>query len=118
MCFAANAKELVYYFSYAKEANYITDAGTTAHSDRYSLTPTGWEETQRLPTLESSDAFVAMSFAKDSPLLKQAWQDAIKPALEEDAGYRPSGLTRSATWATSCSRSSPGSKKAGLSWPT
>ncbi len=88
LCFAANAKELVYYFSYAKEANYITDAGTTAHSDRYSLTPTGWKEAERIPTLESSDAFVAMSFAKNSPLLEQAWKDAIKPALEEDAGYK------------------------------
>jgi nucleoside 2-deoxyribosyltransferase len=88
VCFAANDYELTYLAGCATELHYVSDEGTTRGSICLTLTPTGWEEVQRLPTLESADAFVAMSFAKDSPLLKQAWEDAIKPALEEDAGYK------------------------------
>ena len=88
VCFAANADELTYLASCATELHYVSDEGTTCGSICLTLTPTGWEEVQRLPTLESSEAFVAMSFAKDSPLLAQAWEQAIKPALEE-AGYKP-----------------------------
>lgn len=87
LCFGASVHELFYFAKYAEELQFVADDGTTRGSYRLTLTPQGWEEVNRIPTLESSTAFVAMSFSKDA-LLRQAWEQAIKPALEDDAGYK------------------------------
>jgi len=88
VCFGANPDELSYFVRCAEDLKFVSDHGETQDSFSLKLTPKGWEEAQHLPTLESTDAFVAMSFANDSAPLKQAWEQAIMPALEEDAGYK------------------------------
>ena len=76
--------------SYAKKAGFLIKQESNEHKPRYWLTPKGWEETRRIPTLDSPYAFVAMSFSKKSEhagLLSQAFEKAIEPAIEDDAGY-------------------------------
>ena len=89
VCFAANSNEFEFYAWYAKEMSFIEvmQEGGGSGVFRYRLTPKGWEETRRAPTLDSPYGFVAMSFSKDNPLLAQAFDKAIKPAIEDDAGY-------------------------------
>jgi nucleoside 2-deoxyribosyltransferase len=89
VCFAADASELDYYFLYAKSGGYIAGdrEGTQYHAK---LTPSGWEEATRTPTIESPNAFVAMCLSKDTPhaeLLERAYPEAMKPAIENDAKY-------------------------------
>lgn len=95
ICFAANRDEFGFYAQFIKEAGFVD--GQRAESAleelgdyHYWLTPKGWEEIERIPTLDSPNAFVAMSFTKDGeygPLLTQAFEQAIMPAVEQDAGY-------------------------------
>jgi hypothetical protein len=91
ICFAANAEKFGFYLRYIKNAGFVDehDSGGHAHH-QYCLTPGGWQEAGRVPTLESPHAFVAMSFADDGkfgPLLRRAYDEAIMPAVELDAGY-------------------------------
>ncbi len=86
-CFAANEEEFNYLLQYAVDAKFIE---VRIHGTEYRLTPKGWQEAERIPTLDSPYAFVAMSFAKDSDnatLLRLAFEQAIQPAIEEDADY-------------------------------
>ena len=80
-----------FYTRYATNAGFLEehDSGTHVQS-QYCLTPKGWQEVERIPTLESPYAFVAMSFSKEGSrgaLLTQAFEEAIKPAIENDSGY-------------------------------
>jgi hypothetical protein len=89
VCFAADTFELHYYFRYAIDVGYIKG---TSEPPAYeaTLTPKGWEEATRTPTLDSPNAFVAMCLSGDVPhadLLKQAFSEAITPAIEKDAFY-------------------------------
>ncbi len=94
ICFAANAEEFELYLRYAKDAGFL-EVGShglprEGIPDEYRLTVNGWEETRRIPTLDSPYAFVAMSFSKEGErgtLLTKAFDEAIRPAIEEDAGY-------------------------------
>jgi hypothetical protein len=92
ICFAENAREFKFYIQYAKEAGYVNEEFVNQRTGyQYWLTPKGWEETRHIPTLESPYVFVAMSFSKEnqfSKILTQAYDEAIKPAIEEDAGYQ------------------------------
>ena len=92
ICFAVNQEEFEFYLSYAVDAGFLEEHRSEVHVQRQvCLTTKGWEETRRIPTLDSPNAFVAMSFTKDGPhgaLLSRAFEEAIKPAIEEDAGYR------------------------------
>lgn len=89
VCFAADLDELHYYFQYAVDIGYIRgDWDVKAHNAM--LTPKGWEEASRTPTLDSPNAFVAMCLSKDVPhaaLLEKAFLEAIRPAVEDDAKY-------------------------------
>jgi len=94
ICFAGNADEFEFYVQYATEAGFVqcaTEAGILTGRPGCWLTTGGWEETRRIPTLESPYAFVAMSFSKEGShgsVLARAFQDAIQPAIEDDAGYQ------------------------------
>jgi len=95
ICFAANIDEFGFYAQFIKEAGFVDGQRAQRPLEelgdyRYWLTPKGWEEIERVPTLDSPYAFVAMSFTKDGeygPLLTQAYEQAITPAVEQDAGY-------------------------------
>ena len=86
VCFGASSEELHYLVKSAEALGFLTVIAIHSVGFRAHLTPNGWEEIKRLPTLESSDAFVAMSFAKE-PLLNDAWEQAIEPAIGS-CGYR------------------------------
>ncbi|MCX7429332.1 MAG: hypothetical protein NTW96_27375 [Planctomycetia bacterium] len=92
ICFAANKDEFEFYVRYAIDAGFVEkhDLGMRTQCE-YCLTSKGWEETRRVPTLASPYAFVAMSFSSEddnrAALLTQAFDEAIKPAIEDDAGY-------------------------------
>ena len=89
ICFSANADEFHYYLWYLKQAGYA-DVTNSDKGAEVVLTPHGWEESNRIPTLQSETAFVAMSFSrhgKYADLLKRAYEDGIRPALEADTGY-------------------------------
>ncbi len=87
ICFAANADEFTFYILYANGAGFLSSPGGPI----YRLTTKGWEEVRRIPTLDSPYAFVAMSLSEVSgrgALLTRAFDEAIKPAIEHDAGYQ------------------------------
>lgn len=92
ICFAANKDEFDFYVQHAINAGFVEKLTSTMHTERmYCLTPKGWGEVERIPTLESPYAFVAMSFSKGGSrgaLLTRAFDEAIKPAIEKDAGYK------------------------------
>ena len=91
VCFAADADELSYYFQYAIDAGYITGVvGSGSQTPFAKLSPMGWEEATRTPTVDSPNAFVAMCLSKavtQADLLERAFPEAIKPAIEDDAKY-------------------------------
>jgi hypothetical protein len=93
ICFAANIDEFGYYAQFIKEAGFVDGQRHEKPADKigdyqYWLTPKGWEEVKRVPTFDSPYAFVAMSFDKGNTRLTQAFNEAIKPAIEDDAGYQ------------------------------
>jgi hypothetical protein len=91
ICFAANAGEFKFYVQYANEAGFLGNTTGMDPAQRYWLKTKGWEETKRIPTLDSPYAFVAMSLSNDGgrqALLTQTFNEAIKPAIEDDAGYQ------------------------------
>lgn len=92
VCFAANTEEFDFYMRYAVEAGFVEKHATNMRTQQeYSLTTKGWEETRHVPTLDSPNAFVAMSFSKEGrwgASLSGAFEDAIRPAIEDDAGYQ------------------------------
>jgi hypothetical protein len=92
ICFAASLEEFRFYAQYIIDAGFV-DGQELSPDNRFTfrLTPRGWEEVARIPTLDSPFAFVAMSFSKDGnygDLLRRAFDEAIKPAIEDDAGYK------------------------------
>jgi hypothetical protein len=90
ICFAANKNEFKFYVKYANEAGFLGSTTGMDPTQRYWLKAKGWEETWRILTLDSPYAFVAMAFSKEGErgeFLTKAFQDAIKPAIEQDAGY-------------------------------
>jgi nucleoside 2-deoxyribosyltransferase len=96
VCFAANIDEFGFYAQFIKEAGFVDGQRAERPLEElgdyhYWLTAKGWEEIERVPTLDSPYAFVAMSFTKDGEygsLLTQAYEQAIMPAVEQDAGYK------------------------------
>jgi hypothetical protein len=96
LCFASNIDEFGYYAQFIKDAGFVDGQRVERPTENlgnydYWLTPQGWKEIERVPTLDSPYAFVAMSFSKDSDqgaLLTRAFEEAIKPAIEVDAGYK------------------------------
>jgi nucleoside 2-deoxyribosyltransferase len=93
VCFAANVDEFGFYAQFIKDSGFVDGQRAERPADKvgdyqYWLTPKGWEEVNRVPTLDSPYGFVAMSFNKDNALLSQAFDKAIKPAIEDDAGYK------------------------------
>ena len=92
VCFAANVDEFGFYAQYVKDSEFVDGQRSDQSGDyQYWLTPKGWQEVERHPTLDSPYAFVAMSFSKEGSrvdLLRQAFDEAIKPAIEDDAGYQ------------------------------
>jgi nucleoside 2-deoxyribosyltransferase len=92
ICFAANLNEFEFYVQYAKDAGFLDRKPVGMRSlPEYWLTAKGWEETRRIRTLESPYAFVAMSFSKEGErgkLLTRAFEQAIKPAIEDEACYQ------------------------------
>ena len=91
VCFADNVDEFAFYVQYLHDMGFVSakTLGRRGESQVW-LTPKGWEELRHIPTLESGYAFVAMSFSKEGShgaLLTQAFEEAIKPAIEDDAGY-------------------------------
>jgi hypothetical protein len=91
LCFAANANEFGFYIRHIKDAGFVDEHRSSQHAHHeYSLTAKGWQEVEPIAMLESPYAFVAMSFSKDGShgaFLTQAFEEAIKPAIEDDAGY-------------------------------
>jgi nucleoside 2-deoxyribosyltransferase len=94
ICFASNTDEFTYYIQYAKEAGFLGDDPLANDllnaTKKYKLTVKGWEEIRHVSILDSPYAFVAMAFKKDGdqgPLLADAFEQAIRPAIEEDTGY-------------------------------
>jgi hypothetical protein len=95
VCFAANIDEFGFYAQFVKDAGFVDGQRAERPLEElgdyhYWLTPKGWEEIERVPTFDSPYAFVAMSFTKDGkygPLLTEAYERAIMPAVEQDAGY-------------------------------
>jgi len=94
ICFAANAGEFEFYIQYAQKVEFLdtrASVGPGPFAINYWLLAKGWEETRRIPTIESPYAFVAMSLdkkGKDADLLSRAFKEAIQPAIEDDAGYQ------------------------------
>ena len=97
VCFSSGVDEFGYYAQYIKEAGFVDGQrsegppATRIGEYQYWLTPKGWAEVERIPTLDSPFAFVAMSFTKEGSygaLLTQAFEEAIKLAIEDDAGYQ------------------------------
>ncbi|MBN2579079.1 MAG: hypothetical protein JXB10_08820 [Pirellulales bacterium] len=92
ICFAETIQEFKFYIQYAIEAGFVEKEFVNQHDGSlFWLTTKGWEETRRIPTLESPYVFVAMSFSREgeyAKILTQAFEEAIKPAIEEDAGYQ------------------------------
>ncbi len=91
ICFAASADEFRYYARHITDAGFVDKQGDMSGECHCCLTPKGGQEVERIPTLESPYAFVAMSFSKEGShgaLLTQAFEEAIKPAIEDDAGYQ------------------------------
>ena len=91
LCFATTRDEFRFYARYIFDAGLVEGQKMDMHGQcQLCLTAKGWEEAKRVPTLESPNAFVAMSFLKEGSLgasLTQAFEQAIKPAIEDDAGY-------------------------------
>lgn len=91
ICFAASRDEFRFYARYIFDVGLVEDRKMDMHGQcQFCLTPKGWEEAKRVPALESPNAFVAMSFLKEGSLgalLTQAFEEAIRPAIEDDAGY-------------------------------
>jgi len=83
---AKNVDEYYFYIKKATEIGYL-ERDTKDGSIDYRLTLKGWERVDELRKKipESRQAFVAMWFSDD---VKDAWTEAIKPALEE-TGYKP-----------------------------
>jgi nucleoside 2-deoxyribosyltransferase len=83
---AKNVDEFRFYIKKATEIGYL-ERDTKDGSIDYRLTLKGWERVDELrkKTPESRQAFVAMWF---SDVVKDAWTEAIKPALKE-TGYKP-----------------------------
>jgi hypothetical protein len=91
VCFAANEGEFSFYLQHAVDARFIKENRSQVHTQRnVFLTPEGWQETMRIAALDSPYAFVAMAFSTEGDrgtLLTQAFEEAIRPAIEDDAGY-------------------------------
>jgi hypothetical protein len=90
VCFATNIEEMNFYAHYLENSGFVQIKERTSAGISLRLTPSGWEESRRIPTLQSENVFVAMSFSKEGmnvDMLKKAYEEAIKPALEEDTDY-------------------------------
>ena len=87
LAYARDEGELTYLVDYAVELGWlIKEARTTRESAiSHYLTPKGWEEVQRPGSIDSTTAFVAMWFDYS---LTPAYTDGIRPAIEDDCGYR------------------------------
>jgi len=97
VCFASGVDEFGFYAQHIKDAGLVdgqqSEGPPAEIVGQYQcwLTAKGWEEAQRVRTLDSRVAFVAMSFSKQgsyAPLLARAFDEAIRPAIENDAGYQ------------------------------
>lgn len=84
--YAKHPDELSYYLQHLDLVYWIQyRASLTNYECR--LTPKGWEEidSDRKRNVDSTQAFVAMSFAED---MKTAYSDGILPAIQE-TGFKP-----------------------------
>jgi nucleoside 2-deoxyribosyltransferase len=86
LAFAAHVGEWIYLTEYAKEQGWVEkDREGEGTVIRLRLTPTGWEEVQRRPRIESAQGFVAMWFDAS---MTDAFMHGMKAAIEDDCHYR------------------------------
>ena len=92
LAYAANTEELQYYCQYLVDCKWIASNGDRG-SLSITLTPEGWAEIERLrrTNVESEKVFVAMWFDKE---LHSAYDSGIRPAIEQDCGYKPIRVDR------------------------
>jgi hypothetical protein len=90
LAYARNGYELNYLIDYAVDMGWFTDLAKSSRTQlgtlHCCLTPRGWEEVRHPARIDSTTVFVAMWF---DPPLTLAYTDGIKPAIEDDCGYRP-----------------------------
>ena len=94
VCFSADVEELHKYVRFLEGKCLIAiDVIPNSGNDTYRCNPTidGWVESQRIPNAESNKVFVAMWF---DPTVKSLFDDAIRPAIEEDCHYKAMRIDR------------------------
>src|SRR5579885_1672730 len=86
LAFGRDDDELMFFLDFLAELGWL---GTDAESGTVAckLTPRGWIEVEsdRSANVDSGKAFVAMWFASE---MDDAYRLGIKPAIEDDAGFR------------------------------
>jgi len=87
LLYVRDGRECQYLFEQVHNRNVVHLQRTAEGFFECRLTPTGWEEVQRLQSLmpDSNQAFVAMWFHESTV---DAWQNGLDPALRE-CGYDP-----------------------------
>jgi hypothetical protein len=93
LAYARDAEELNYFISYAVQMDWITSSDKPDVKS-ICIAPRGWEEAQHPSGVDSPTAFVAMWF-HDSML--SIYEQAIRPAIEHDCGYRAVRVDREET---------------------
>jgi hypothetical protein len=86
LVFGRGADELVFFLDYLEKLDWLEKNADSA-SISCELTANGWIEIEsdRTANIESDKAFVAMWFA---PEMNGAYEQGIRPAIEDDAGYK------------------------------
>jgi hypothetical protein len=84
LAYAADRQEIKYFILYLEKQGWI-ERNTARGEWAITLTPAGWEESQRRPRIESAQGFVAMWFDTS---MTDAFTIGMKPAVEDDCHYR------------------------------
>ncbi len=86
LVFGKNDEELEFFLDHLESLDWLKkDADSAGIS--CTVTPRGWTEfeTSKAANIESEKAFVAMWF---DPAMNDAYEQGIRPAIEEDAGFK------------------------------
>src|SRR5262249_14499882 len=83
LAYASDRDELKYLMRYAEQQHWLTFEFDSQGVNQL-LTPEGWEEVRRRPRVDSTQCFVAMSFAE---VMKKTYAEAIEPAVRDDCGF-------------------------------
>jgi hypothetical protein len=87
LAYASNAIELGFYTRFLAKLGFLDNYIATTVDSHFRLSPEGWAqiEADKGRNVDSGKVFVAMWFA---PHMNAAYAEGIKPALEDDCGYR------------------------------